>query len=400
MSFSFIFINIKENILRTLLLFASLFFVILSCSKSNITAQKPVSVSEISNPKDSTITADYIVVCNDSLYNSALSFCQYRKLHKTTGIDSVAIVKWSAIRNSFDSTNCKAMKSFLAYALKSWHKAPRYVLLLGDNTVDVNGVPVADSTLTDISDNYYADANSDGVIDFCIGRIPAQTNAEAIGVLNKIENYEKNIPTRIGFAVDDSCEGTLHDILNFASSYHNILNSLDSTNTPTDSFLLSVYNHGDCDLWNDSLKSITKTNFLKFLNKGNGVISLFGRNGIDVFTDEGVLSSSDTGKLTSNNVYLGLCHFTDFLPTKTTGKALLFKKVTGAVALIGTFGCGGMEDAMVYQQSFFSALSHKRFKTIGEIHTASLNLSGLNLGGFSWGDNWILLGDPTMRIVY
>lgn len=353
---------------------------------------KSVPVTEISNPTNSNNTVDYLVICNDSLYNSSLAFCQYRKLHKTSHIDSIAIVKWSTIQNAFDSTNYIALKSFLAYTLKSWHKSPQYVLLLGDNTVDKHGIPVIDSTISNNSDNYYADANGDGFIDFSMGRIPAQTNAEAIGVLNKIENYEQNIPTRIGFVVNDECQGQSVSPVSFESAFATIESSINSTGTSVDSFFLSSYSHENCTSWNDSLISLARSNLFTFLNKENGFVSLFGYSGTTQFTNQLILVPSDTGKITSNCIYFGTAYITNYLPKNSLGKSLLLKNGSGAVAVIGGFGNINLPAKL--QQNFFSALLHKEYQTIGDLFAFSLIVSN----DFSDDNAQILLGDPTMII--
>ena len=78
------------------------------------------------------------------------------------------------------------------------------VLLLGD--ADPRGVPTwrfpqPDPALQDIDDDNYATDHpyqliddTDDLPDIALGRIPARTNDQAIGVLAKIKRYEQNAP--------------------------------------------------------------------------------------------------------------------------------------------------------------------------------------------------------------
>lgn len=118
-----------------------------------------------------------------------------------------------------------AMRDFIAHALATWQTPPRYVLLLGDGNYDYKGndagvrepqyVPVWESensvNLIDcyVTDDYYVQvAGNDARVDLAIGRLPAQSSAEAMTMVEKIIRYERD-PTydawrnRLTFVADD-----------------------------------------------------------------------------------------------------------------------------------------------------------------------------------------------------
>jgi len=107
---------------------------------------------------------------------------------------------------SYGLTSAVAIRDFLAYAYASWQRpAPRYVLLVGDSTFDykdnlnigtVNYVPgymvVADYMGEAITDEYFVKISGDDAIpDMYIGRLPAESEAQARFMVAKIKNYEE-----------------------------------------------------------------------------------------------------------------------------------------------------------------------------------------------------------------
>jgi peptidase C25-like protein len=95
-----------------------------------------------------------------------------------------------------------AIREFLKASVKTWHTAPRYLLLNGRASLDprnylgfghLDFVPtkiVPTSMLVTASDDWFSDFNDNGMPTIATGRLPVSTPAEAQLVANKIATYE------------------------------------------------------------------------------------------------------------------------------------------------------------------------------------------------------------------
>ncbi len=107
---------------------------------------------------------------------------------------------------SYGLQSAVAMRDFLAYAYGNWQSpAPQYVILVGDSSFDykdnldlgtINYVPgymvVADYMGEAITDEYFVRISGDDAIpDMYIGRLPAESEAQAQAMVTKIKDYEE-----------------------------------------------------------------------------------------------------------------------------------------------------------------------------------------------------------------
>jgi hypothetical protein len=111
---------------------------------------------------------------------------------------------------SYGISTPEAIRDFLSYAYSNWRApAPKYVLLVGDSTYDfkdnynrgtVNHVP-AYTVFTDymgetVTDEHFVTiSGDDAIVDMYIGRLPAQSAADAAAMANKIIVYETGLNT-------------------------------------------------------------------------------------------------------------------------------------------------------------------------------------------------------------
>jgi MYXO-CTERM domain-containing protein len=99
---------------------------------------------------------------------------------------------------SFGQKSPRAIRDFLLRARASWTRAPRFVLLVGDATLDPRNylqknqpdlVPtkmVDTGLLETASDDWFADFYQTGIPQMAVGRLPARTPAEAETMIRKI----------------------------------------------------------------------------------------------------------------------------------------------------------------------------------------------------------------------
>ena len=120
----------------------------------------------------------------------------------------------------------QAIKDFIAYAYANWQSpAPQYVLLVGDTSYDYkdnwnigtrNYVPghliYTEHLGETIADDWYVQVSGqDAVADLYIGRLPANSPAQAADMVSKIVSYETTANTkrwekRMVFAADNQTE--------------------------------------------------------------------------------------------------------------------------------------------------------------------------------------------------
>ncbi len=153
---------------------------------------------------------DYIAIIHRSLWDAVQPLLDYRSRPAGGGL-RVARVDLQDIYDEFSygRVDPEAIRSFLTYAYYHWNageERPRYVLLVGNGTYNFTDVPGWSSPnmvppyLINIdpwwgetaADNRFVcvDGPDDFLPDMAIGRISAQTPAEAMAVVSKTLAYE------------------------------------------------------------------------------------------------------------------------------------------------------------------------------------------------------------------
>ena len=105
---------------------------------------------------------------------------------------------------SFGEKTPQALKDFLQFAKTNWREAPRFVVLVGDATIDprdyaelgdadfvpTKQVPMAGVSFETASDDWFVDFNGDALPDVPIGRLSVRTGEQAAAMVAKIVNYD------------------------------------------------------------------------------------------------------------------------------------------------------------------------------------------------------------------
>ncbi|MDI6783631.1 MAG: C25 family cysteine peptidase, partial [bacterium] len=155
-----------------------------------------------------TTGAEYLVITHDEFYDAIQPLVQWRR---QTGL-TTHVVNISEVYDSFSFglISPKAIRDFITYTYHHWKPVPKYVLLVGDASVDLRGnMNLAHARLfiptyywgthmgAAASDNWYVAVggettnNSDTYPQMAIGRISAHSVAEVENVVHKIVQYEK-----------------------------------------------------------------------------------------------------------------------------------------------------------------------------------------------------------------
>ncbi len=167
-------------------------------------------VDQGSNWRSPDRRADYLLVTHGSLTPAAQTLASHRQ---SRGL-AVALVDVQDIYDEFGNGEVSptAIRDFVAYAYQNWRApAPAYVLLMGDGHYDfrmatgLSSVPVLippyygcfDPWVCEVaSDNHYvAVSGNDRLPDLAIGRITATNLDDAIRIVAKIVDYERQLPT-------------------------------------------------------------------------------------------------------------------------------------------------------------------------------------------------------------
>ena len=178
--------------------------------------------------------ADYLMIGPRAMLEVAQPLLDWRS---EQGLTVMAVPVEEVYQEfGFGEERPEAVRDFLAYAYHQWSApSPRYVLLLGDATLDpkdylqtgltnqVPSPPVKTSFMWTVSDPSYAAVNGEDVLpDLAIGRLPAATVEEAQVLVDKLLAYEAGETTMAGTTV-----------------------------LVADSSIVSYVGHGGIDLWAD-----------------------------------------------------------------------------------------------------------------------------------------------------
>ncbi|MEE8154483.1 MAG: C25 family cysteine peptidase, partial [Phycisphaerales bacterium] len=175
--------------------------MLLVALSATIVTTTPASAGEGETNAPATSRGTYIIIHAAHLATAAAAWADYRTedgwsvaRHPVEPDDDVAVQR-RALRRTIRRFAADHQEDAIL---------PIAVLLLGD--ADPRGIPTwtlpqPDPALQDIADDNYATDHpyqliddTDDLPDIALGRIPARTNDEAIGVLEKIKRYEHNAP--------------------------------------------------------------------------------------------------------------------------------------------------------------------------------------------------------------
>ncbi len=157
---------------------------------NNASLKKELS-SKTASKAVSGPAVDYIIVTHDNYLAAADSLAQWK-----------AQLGYSCEIVSASSWTSATVKQAIQQRYQNWNPKPDYFVILGDHNL-VPGEIHQDPSYGDdfATDLYYAcmDGGSDYVADMAFGRISVSSATEAMNVVRKIINYERNPPSTAAF---------------------------------------------------------------------------------------------------------------------------------------------------------------------------------------------------------
>ncbi len=377
-----------------------------------------------SNWRDSTHIADFIIICHDDFYDAGLALKSLRE-----NCDSLvtAVVKISDVYDEFawGLSDPTAIRDFIRYAYLHWQVPPHYVLLLGDGDFDYknrlsphapNWIPAFETEdLRELAsrtrDDWYVcvDGNDD-LMDLAIGRLPVRNPDEAMGVVQKIINYENSPPigewcNAITLVADDEFgAGGQYDPIEHIPDMEGIAKQLIPTRYEIRKIYLTEYPSSEGAVVSGLRKPAARNELLQQINSGNLIINFIGHGNEQVWTHERVLSSANDLSSIENDgrqaVWIAAtCNFArfDHPLSQSFAERLLVMPRGGAIAVISTARLAEPFANVSLNRALYRFLFDQSLKPVrlGDVLMLAKNSTGN-------GPNdqlFHLLGDPTLRVI-
>jgi len=334
--------------------------------------------------------ADLLIITTDALVPALAPLAEARQAE---GL-AVAIAPVAEIYDAFGegAHTPIAIQQFIAHAVETWDTPPRYILLVGDATVDFRNylaiapdnivpspmIPVGYSGET-VSDARLADTDGDGSPDVAIGRWPVSDEAMVEELIERTLAYENGTASARALFFTDGTESQ------FASIGENLATG--SGLTDAEHFdgveaeeLTAVYNDGS---W--------LTTYI-----GHGSIERWGKE--DIFYPEAVegLNSYPSPIVLQMTCLSGL--FAHHTITSLSETMLLHD--SGPIALVGATSLTLSSSQEPFGEAFVAALQEGENGRLGDaFQQAKAGLDISNGGIAEVSDTFNLLGDPSARIV-
>jgi hypothetical protein len=154
------------------------------------------------NTSKSTNRADYIIITKDTYLAAADTLAKWKQ-QLGYEVEVVSASSWTAAM----------VKDSIHYRYQNWTPKPDYFVIIGDHG-DVPGeMHLAPSNASFATDLYYAcmDGTGDYVPEMAHGRISVTSASEALNVVQKIVNYERNPITDATFYSNATGFGEFQD---------------------------------------------------------------------------------------------------------------------------------------------------------------------------------------------
>lgn len=360
-----------------------------------------LALNQPSTLNSNTNAADLLIVAYKDFIPSLAPLVAQRQAQgyavKTIDIDDVYD------EFSFGEHTPQAIRDFMSLARNTWTRAPSYLLLVGDASLDPRnrlgngnfdfvptklvdtGTPGAATALETASDDWLTDFDGNGIADIATGRLPVRTVAEANLVISKIANYSPANTGNKALLVADA-QGSYY--FNFEAANDQV-----ATTLPAGMTVQKVYRRlqpSDAD---------ARTNIIANLNSGQTLTVYSGHGNVNIWGGS-IFSAADAAALTNGNrlsfVVVMDClngYFAD--PSlNSLAESLLTAPSGGAVASFASSGLTIPDGQHEMGFRMFQLLYSGAPISIGDAsRQAKLATNDMDVRR-----TWILLGDPTLKI--
>ena len=381
-----------------------------------------------------TNQANYLLVTHRDFMAAAQALANHRRSQGLT----VAVVDIQDIYDEFGNGQLdpRAIRAFVDYAYHNWQSpAPTYVLLLGDGHYDYrmitgltttpNFIPpyfaCVDPDLCEVAiDNeFVAVSGNDRLPDLAIGRLPANTAASAMVMVNKIISYETAPPLgswrqTLTFVSDNyrSPTGNPDPAGNFEALSEAVIATIPAQYTTNRVYYDPYPNDDGGEPFRYRTQQTATSAILSSVNAGSLFLNYIGHASNNTWAGEAILQATD---LNRNDVLLMVngprlpivldmaCLSGNFAAPQYTGieAKMLEWAQGGSVAGWGATGFGLATGHDWLHRGFYRAIFTDGVRSVG--------LATVGGKQYLWSngphhddllDTFGLLGDPALRIAF
>jgi hypothetical protein len=361
---------------------------------ANLSANQPSDLNRTNQG------ADLIILSHRTLKQNIAPLADLRR---SQGL-AVSVVDVDDVYDEFSygAHTPQAIKDFLSYTKTHWTKAPRFVLLVGDSSLDPKDylqkgdfdlVPskLVDTLFTETaSDDWLADFDGDAVPDMALGRLPARTTAELDKMVTKIVNYNVNAVTKSALFVADE-QGT------YPFSFEEENKSI-ATLLPND---ISVHHVNRAS--NPNI-NVVRGQLFDGINQGPMIVNYAGHGTVDAWTGASFFTDPDAMALTNgtaNANHLPLfvmmtClngYYNDPV-LDSIAESLMKAPNGGSVAVWASSGLTVPTGQALANQSLYQSIYSNPSLTLGEAIQKAKAATPDNDVRLTW----TLFGDPSMKL--
>jgi len=321
------------------------------------------------------------------------------QLHKAEG-KSVAIVSVNDIYDEFNfgERSPYAIRSFLQTATTQWKTAPKYLLLMGDASLDPRNylgfgffdfVPtkiIVTSELKTASDDWFSDFNNAGFAQIATGRLPVRTTDDASTVVGKIAGYARTQPgswTNQTLMVADR-----DDTINFTKESQSVQSQL-----PKSMNVLDIFT-GNLDAGS------AKQQIIADINNGQLLVNYTGHGSVEVWSGDDLFDDAAATALTNGSrlpVFLIMNCLNGFFQdvyTESLAESLLLAKNGGAVAVWASSGLNQADPQAQMDKVMVKLLFTLPSPALGD----AVNQAKSGIADPGVRRTYILFGDPLLRL--
>jgi hypothetical protein len=321
------------------------------------------------------------------------SLSPLKELRESQGL-SVALVDVEDVYDefSFGRKDPRAIKAFVDRARSRWRTPPRFLLLVGDASLDPRDymgmgdwdlVPtklVDTAHLETASDDWFGDEDGDGVAEVAVGRLPVRSEEEAAAVVSKIVGYDRGAGVA---ATDVLLVADQNDEFDFEGASAGLAALIPAGQTVQAIFRGQMGSEP------------ARAALLGGLDNGPVLVNYMGHGSVGIWRG-GLFSSPDAATLTNGPrlplVLSMTClngMFQD-LYAESLGEALLKAPAGGAVAVWASSGLTQPSPQAELNREMVRLLFEGNGLTLGEAAAwAKASVSNPDVR-----NTWILLGDP------
>ncbi|HEY1799727.1 MAG TPA: C25 family cysteine peptidase [Terriglobales bacterium] len=377
--------------------FQSVTHQILALADDQIGQPASITANQPSNWHSAQSGADLVMISAPDFLTQMAPLVQLRQSQGHT----VALINVQDIYDEFNfgEKDPTSIRTFLQNATKVWKHAPKYLLLVGDASIDPRNylgfgnfdfVPTAlvpTAELTTASDDWFSDFTGAGLAQISTGRLPVQTADEAQTVVGKIVGYDSGQNAGAWSSQALMVADKDDSVVPFTQQAQTIQSLLPPSISVTDVFASSM------------TASAAQQAVLNGINNGALLVNYDGHGSVEVWSDENLLTSALASSLTNGprlpmfvimNCLNG--YFQDVY-TVSMAESLLLANNGGAVAVWASSSLTSPGPQFQMDQAFTSAVFTPG-ETIGDaIQAAKSAITDSDVRR-----TFILFGDPSQRL--